>query len=181
MARKPVGKAAVEGFMEELGRRFRGAGRIYIAGGAEMVFLGFRSETEAIDYSADIHDEYGDLTAAVRAVMAHLDVSTEPAGPSDFIPLPAGWQDRSRFIARHGRLDFFLLDPVSVALSKIERGSSRDVADVQSLLQAGLVDLAALQSAFEEVVPRLERESLRVDEQDFRRKFESFVGMSERG
>jgi hypothetical protein len=46
---------------------------------------------------------------------------------------------------------------------------------VLALLGRGLVSLPELQVAFEAILPRLENESLRVDEVDFRRKFEGFL------
>ena len=50
-----------------------------------------------------------------------------------------------------------------------------------ALLAAGLVTVARLQVAFEEIVPRLEREALpRVQEADFRRKMTAFVTLARR-
>jgi hypothetical protein len=101
----------------------------------------------------------------------------EPAGPGDFIPLPSGWEERSPFLGRYGGLDVFAFDPVSTALAKIERGTSQDIDDVIALLSVGRLDLAELARGFDEILPRLERESLRIDEDDFRRKFAAFLDL----
>jgi len=144
-----------------------------------MVYAGFRVQTEDIDYTVQLEGDDQEFTAAVRSLIRELHVSVEPAGPGDFIPLPTGWEDRSRFIGRYGRLDVYAFDPISTALSKIERGSSRDIDDVLALLGRGLISLPELQAAFEAILPRLQTESLRVDEADFRRKFEGFLQLVE--
>lgn len=116
----------------------------------------------------------------MRTLIRELKISVEPAGPGDFIPLPGGWQDRSRFIGRYGNLDVFTFDPVATALAKIERGSSQDIDDVLNMLGAGLLSLDQITAAFAEIAPRLETESLRVDEEDFRRKLLAFTGLAGR-
>jgi hypothetical protein len=111
----------------------------------------------------------------MRFLIRELEVSAKRAGPGDFISLPAGWEERSQFLRRYGSLDVFTFDPVSTALSKIERGAARDVDDASRLVREGIVALDQLRRAFDEILPRLETESLRIDEDDFRRKFEAFV------
>jgi len=81
-------------------------------------------------------------------------------------------------VGRYGDLEVFLFDPVSTALAKIERGSNQDIDDVLALLAAGRLRLDSLVDAFEEIIPRLEAESVRVDEADFRRKFDAFVRLA---
>ena len=178
MEREPVTRDRIERFLSELGKRYRGGGRLYLVGGTQMVFAGFRGQTEDIDYTVQLEGDHQEFTAAVRSLIRELNMSVEPAGPGDFIPLPAGWEERSRFVGRYGRLDVYTFDPVSTALSKIERGSSRDVDDVLALLDRGIVSVPELQTAFEAILPRLETESLRVDEYDFRRKFEGLLRLA---
>jgi hypothetical protein len=50
---------------------------------------------------------------------------------------------------------------------------------VLALLDAGRLQVEELSNAFEEIVPRLEQESLRVDEADFRRKFAAFLHLAD--
>ena len=152
---------------------------LYLVGGTQMVYAGFRIQTEDIGYTVQLEGDDQEFTAAVRSLIRELHISVEPAGPGDFIPLPTGREDRGRFIGRYGQLDVYTFDPISTALSKIERGSSRDIDDVLALLGRGLVSLPELQVAFEAILPRLENESLRVDEVDFRRKFEGFLQLVE--
>ncbi|MGH2447797.1 MAG: DUF6036 family nucleotidyltransferase [Chloroflexota bacterium] len=173
--REPATVDRIELFLRQLGQRYRGAGRIYLVGGTQMVLAGFRRQTDDIDYVVRLEHDDGDFISAVRSLIRDLNLSVESAGKGDFIPLPAGWEERSPFIARYGRLDAFAFDPVSTSLAKIERGAARDTQDVLALVHSGIVDLETLRAALDEIAPRLEHESIRVDERDFRRKFEAFV------
>jgi len=175
VGRKPVTQRRIDQFLRLLSQRYRAGGRLYLVGGTQMVYAGFRLQTERIAYMVQLEGDDQQFTTTVRSLIRELHISVEPAGPGDFIPLPSGWEDRSRFIGRYGGLDVYTFDPISTALSKIEHGSSRDIDDVLALLGRGLVSLPELQVAFEAILPRLENESLRVDEVDFRRKFEGFL------
>lgn len=176
--REPVNRERIERFLEEMGKRYRGGGRLYLVGGTQMVYAGFRGQTEDVDYTVQLEGDHQEFIAAVRSLIRDLNISVEPAGPGDFIPLPSGWEARSRFIGRYGRLDAYTFDPISTALSKIERGSGRDIDDVLTLLRRGVIDLSELQAAFQQILPRLETESLRVDEADFRRKFDALLKLA---
>jgi hypothetical protein len=79
------------------------------------------------------------------------------ASPDDFIPEVPGWRERSIFLARFGRLDFFHYDPYSQALSKLERGHARDLADVRCMVRQGMVEPAVLKGLFEKMEPMLIR------------------------
>jgi hypothetical protein len=181
MMRSPVTRDRIERVLSELGRRYRGEGRMYLVGGTQMVFMGFRRQTEDIDYAAQLTGDHGEFVSILRSLIHELDISIEPAWPGDFIPLPHGWGDRSPYVGRYGRIDVFTLDPISTALAKIERGSSKDINDALALVHSGLVALSDLIPAFDEIYPRLEREALRADPDDFRRKFDAFVALVEHG
>ena len=179
MARPPVSRARLEEFLLRLGQDFHGVGRLYLVGGTQMVQAGFRAQTVDIDYTVELDAAHQEaFQGALRRLVRAMDINVEPVSPGDFIPLPSGWEARSPFLGRHGGLDVFAFDPVSTALAKIERGASRDIDDVLALLDAGRLTVADLIVTFEEIVPRLEQESLRVDEADFRRKVKAFLRLA---
>lgn len=180
VGREPATRGRIELFLQRLGRTFRGSGRLYLVGGTMMVYDGFRQQTQDVDYALEMSpsDEH-DFVAAVVRLKRELNLNVEPAAPGDFIPLPSGWQERSRFLERYGALDVFAFDPVSTALSKLARGLTRDVDDVLALLAAGTITTDQLRDAFAEIVPRLAQESVRTDEDDFRRKLDAFMVLAE--
>ena len=61
---------------------------------------------------------------AIPHIKESLQLNVELASPVDFIPVKAGWQDRSPFVAQEGRASFHHFDPYAQALAKVERGAS---------------------------------------------------------
>jgi hypothetical protein len=86
-----------------------------------------------------------------------LNLNIELAAPSDFIPLPAGWEDRSPLIRKEGKLSFHHFDLVAQALSKIERGHEQDIHDVKEMVAAGLVNPEEALIQFKAIEPELYR------------------------
>jgi len=79
------------------------------------------------------------------------------ASPSQFLPELPGWRERSRFISREGKVDFFHYDFYAQALSKILRDLDRDRADVEAMLDRGLIEREALLRHLEAIEDRLFR------------------------
>lgn len=50
MNREPVTRARLEAFLQRLGRAYHGHGRLYLVGGTQMVYSGFRAQTQGVDY-----------------------------------------------------------------------------------------------------------------------------------
>jgi hypothetical protein len=67
-----------------------------------------------------------ELLRAIPRLKEELSLNVELAAPSDFIPVPDGWEERSPLIRREGKVSFHHFDPVAQALSKAERGHEQD-------------------------------------------------------
>lgn len=175
--RPPVDRGAIEAFLRRLGQEVQGPGRVYLVGGTTMVFEGYRARSLHIDLVVEAEDP-GPILAAIRRLKDDLQVNVEIAGPGDFIPLPAGWRERSRWIGRFGPLDVFHFDLASVALSKVERGTEQDYEDALALIRQGALDLDALDAAFVEVLPRVETEGLAgMDAERFAAQYQVLHGL----
>lgn len=148
-------KEKVERLMRLLGRRSRGPGRVYFAGGTTAVLYGWRATTKDVDLKLD--PEAPGIFEAIRDAKRELDLNIELAAPDDFVPPLPGHQERAIFIARHGEVDFFHYDPYGQALSKIERGHTQDLADVRALHRAGLIDADRLEALYDQIEDRLLR------------------------
>ena len=117
-----------------------------------------------------------ELGEAVREAGRTLGVDVVWESPADVIPLPAGWEERSRpaTIAEGGTgnaLELRHFDPYSVVLRLIARGDEPDyVAALQYVLHEW-VEPARLEGLLGEVVPRMTNETLAQDPAEFRRKF----------
>ncbi len=158
--------------MRQLATRSRAEGRVYLTGGASAVLLDWREKTVDVDVTI-IPDSHAVLIA-IRDLKEELNINVELASPVDFIPELPGWQERSRFIAREGKLDFFHFDFFAQCLAKIERGHRKDLADVQSMLAGGLVEKERLFELFLQIEPELLRYPA-IDPRDFRRRVESTI------
>jgi hypothetical protein len=170
--------AKVRSFMDALGRRTRGAGRVYLVGGATAVLYGWRATTVDIDLKMD--PEPPGAFEAIAAIKDELDVNVELAAPDQFIPPLPRWQERSLFIARHGDVEFFHYDPLSQALAKLERGYARDLDDVRAMVDRRLVSVNELVTRFEEIRSGMGRYPA-IDAEAFEKKVRAFVEMEAKG
>ncbi len=142
-------------FMRAQGEASPAEARVYFTGGATAVLQGWRESTIDVDIRAV--PEHDALLRAIPRLKEELAINVELASPDHFIPVKPGWEDRSPFVAREGRVSFHHFDLYAQALSKIERGHAQDVGDVQEMLRRGLVERDALLAYFEAIAPFLYR------------------------
>jgi hypothetical protein len=166
--RELADSSRIEQFMRELGRAVDVEGRVYLTGGATAVLHGWRDTT--IDIDIKLIPDSDEILREIPRLKEELNLNVELAAPSDFIPLPQGWEDRSPLIRREGKLSFHHFDPAQ-ALSKIERGHDQDIRDVQEMIAAGLVNPADALIQFEAIEPELYRFPA-IDPASFRKAIE---------
>jgi hypothetical protein len=142
-------------FMRAFGAEADEEGAVYLTGGATAVLVGWREST--IDVDLKLVPESDRLLRAVARLKEELEINVELASPSDFIPVPAGWEDRSLFVVREGTLSFYHFDPYAQALAKLERAHAQDLEDVKELVARRLVDPKRAVAYFEEIEPELYR------------------------
>ena len=162
--------ARIRRFMRILGAEAAEDGALYLTGGATAVLVGWRASTVDVDILPVPEQE--SVLRAVPRLKDELRVNVELASPRDFIPVPAGWEDRSVFAAREGRLSFYHFDPYAQALAKIERGHAQDLEDVHALVERGLVDPTRALAYLDEVEDELYRYPA-VDAASFRERVEA--------
>jgi len=148
-------RAKIDAFMTALAQRVNGPGRIYFTGGGTAVLHGWRDTTIDLDLKAE--PEPRRFFEAIAALKEEIDLNIELASPDDFLPALPGWKDRSAHIARRGELDFYHYDFYAQALSKIERGHTRDLEDVRALLARELVLPGRFLELFHAIEPELIR------------------------
>lgn len=159
--------------MRALGAEADEEARIYFAGGATAVLLGWRPTT--IDIDLKMVPEQDRLLRAIPRLKEELEINVELASPADFIPVHASWEDRSPFVAQEGRLFFHHFDLYAQALAKVERSHAQDIQDVREMLRRGLVDPLAARAYYESIEPRLYRYPA-VDPRSFRAAVEEMFG-----
>ncbi len=162
--------------MRELGGEAERDLRLYFTGGATAVLLGWRSSTLDVDIKID--PESDRVLRAIPRVKEKLEINIELAAPDLFIPEVPGWEERSAFIAREGRLSFYHYDFYAQALSKIQRGHSQDREDVRQMLDRGLIEPQELRRRFEQIEPQLYRFPA-INPATFRRDLEEILQKEE--
>ena len=170
--RHNVTQADIERFLSTLGKTFRKPGRLYLAGGAALVHMGLRSgSTLDIDVVIETANE-DEMVTAIRRIIEQAQINVEFSSPEDFIPVPTQWMSQAKYIGRYGSLDVFYFDFYSLALSKIARGSERDLIDVKLLIQQKVITLEGLDAAYHEVLPRMgKRPYINLDPQRFAERY----------
>lgn len=170
--RPPIDRLRVHYFLVKLGIEFHYPARLYLVGGTTLVYEGLRDQSLDIDIHYEVADEHeAEFAQVIRRLKDELQVNVEQASPGDFIPLPSGWKERAKHVGRFGPVDVFHFDLYSTALSKIERGREGDYQDVLALLRSGQIEMRELREAFENIMPRVDRESLKRNPERFRRNF----------
>lgn len=164
-------------FMRELGRAAARETRIYVTGGSSAVLLEWRQGT--IDVDLEIRPESDEILRAIPRLKEELQINIELASPGHFIPELPGWEERSPFISREGRVSFHHYDFYAQALSKIERSHARDLVDVRAMHERGLITPARLLKFFNAIEPDLYRYPA-IEPRSFRLSVEETVAELER-
>jgi hypothetical protein len=175
--RQKVNAEQLKRFMKEIGRVGKKNARIYLVGGATAVLLGWRDST--IDIDLKMVPEVDEILRTLPMLKERLEINIEPASPDDFIPALPGWEERSRFIKREGKVDFFHYDFYAQALAKIERGLNNDIFDVRAMIEQGLVEPSRLLDLFSRIEDKLYKYPA-VDEKSFRAEVEQVVSQTQK-
>ncbi len=148
-------KDRIDLLMRQMGAAVKSEGRVYFTGGVTAVMMGWRDMTIDVDLKAE--PEPQGFFECLSRLKDDLDINIELASPDQFVPALPGWQDRSRFIAQHGRVGFYHYDFYGQALSKLERDHPRDRHDVACMKRDGLVVPERMRELFQAVEGQLVR------------------------
>ncbi len=152
-----VDAEGVDLFLQRLARCYRRPGKVYLVGGTSLLLVASKEVTRDIDLQFSVEDgNYGEFVRCLRQVGRELKVPVEQVSPAQFIPLPAGYETRHRYVGRFEQLEVFHFDFYSIALSKLHRGNEKDFSDVMAMLRSGLIKQAALEQYFDEIFPELD-------------------------
>lgn len=168
--RERVDRVRLRTFMRLLAEATRRPLQVYLVGGATAVLEGWRDST--VDVDLTFGDDDDAVLRAIPALKKRLNLNVELASPADFIPVKAGWEDRSPFVAQEGSVTYRHFDLYAQALAKIERGHETDRTDVAELIARGLVDRARLLEYFNAIESDLYRFPA-VEPASFRRAVEA--------
>jgi hypothetical protein len=171
---KEAGLAELGTLIGAVRQRVAAPARLYLVSRTSHLAEGWCDRVSAFELAGDAGG--AELGTAVREAARALGVDLVWESPADVIPLPAGFEERSRpaTIGEDGTrstLDLRHFDPYSVVLRLIARGDEPDyVAALQYVLH-DWVEPARLEGLLGEVLPRMTNQTLAQDPAEFRRKF----------
>jgi hypothetical protein len=175
MTEKLVDAQILVAFLQHLGKSYQHTGTIYLVGGSSLLLVTSKASTFDIDLQFSIPVEYhAEFIECIHRISREMQIPIEQASPDEFIPLPAGYENRHRYIGRYGNLEVFHFDFYSVALGKLNRGTEKDFSDIAQMIQAGVIRLPELETYFQEILPKLDSFSLRSNASDLERKLGLF-------
>lgn len=166
--------ARIQRFMRALGAAADDEATAYLTGGATAVLFGWRETT--IDVDLALVPQHDSLLRALQRLKDELQVNVELASPADFIPVAPGWEERSPFVAREGKLTFRHFDPHAQVLAKIERAHVQDLEDVRAMIELGLVNARSALAQFDQIEGDLVRFPA-IDARTFRRRAHELLGV----
>ena len=155
--RPPVDADRIYALARALGREARVHMTMYLTGGATAVLSGWREMTVDVDMRLEPDHESDSLLRHVPALKGQLGVNVELVSPPDFIPELPAWRERSPYLFTEGLLDVRHFDPYSQALCKLERAFAHDLADVDAMVHAGMIEPSRALALFETIEPLLFR------------------------
>ena len=139
-------------FLERLGNSYPRQASLYLLGGSALILLGSTRETLDIDYVGD-DDHKDEFQLAIEETARELGLDTEAVPIDRFIPLPEGSERRSIHIGQFGKVNVHVFDPYSIALSKLDRGSDRDLEDLVFLIQRHQINADQLERFLHDALP----------------------------
>lgn len=154
----PLTAAALEDFLTEIGRRLTGDSKLVLLGGSALLLLGHSRPTSDVDYEGAEH-EISVFRELLNHVAMERQIEVEAVPIEQFVPIPTGADERHIPVGNFGRLQVLVLDPYSIALSKIDRGLDSDLEDVAFLIRRGYVVFDRLS----EVIDKASAQSVEFD------------------
>ncbi|MEW6083699.1 MAG: DUF6036 family nucleotidyltransferase [Chloroflexota bacterium] len=149
---KPVSRQTIQDFFERLGTRYHKEATLQLIGGSALILLGSTRETLDIDYVGD-DIQKNDFQIVIDKVASELGLDTEPVPLDRFVPLPEGNENRGIHVGQFGMVNVYVFDPYSIALSKIDRGSDRDLEDLVFLIQTQRINAEEFERILNDALP----------------------------
>ncbi len=167
--------ADLSGLIAALRRRVTARARLYLVARTSHLAERWCERVPRLVLAAD-PGAPGALHQAVREICASLGLHLVWESPADVIPLPVGWEQRSRAVrpavgGTDGALEVRHFDPYSVILRLIARGDEPDYIEALEYVRRGWVDFPRLEGLVGDVLPRFTNATLAQDPAEFRRKF----------
>lgn len=164
-------------YLRRLARSYADAGTVYLIGETSQVYESCRSWTARIELTSSASDP-DRFEAARTEATAEMDVQVIDEFPGDLVPLPDGYQERSRPAAFFGALEVRHFDAYAAAFRFMARGDEPDYHLVLTYVKQGWIDLDEMDERLQTLLPRFSMETIQQDPAEFRRKYKGLRQMA---
>ena len=147
-----MNKSVIREFLTELRNRYSKQETLYLLGGSALILLGSSRDTLDIDYVGD-DTQKDEFQILIEEIASELELETEVVPIERFIPLPEGNEKRKIHIGQFGNVNVYVLDPYSIALSKVDRGFETDLEDIIFLIQHNQINMEELGQILKNSLP----------------------------
>jgi hypothetical protein len=151
-----VTKETLEQFLQKLGEDIPINLSFYLIGGSALILLGASRETIDIDYLLDENTDRN-IQKILMDISNEMELDLEYVPLDKFIPLPAKASERHHLIGHYGKVDVYVFDPYSIALSKLDRGFESDIEDVIFLVKHDMIALPQLVQYVKDTIPNAQK------------------------
>lgn len=146
-------KETLENILKEFGKRVPPGSQLHLLGGGALTLLGSPRPSLDIDFVGDdVHPN--ELHRTILTIAKEMDLFVDAVPIDRFVPLPEGHEKRAIHIGQFENLEIFVIDPYSIALSKVDRGAFTDYDDILFLIQKRYIDISKLEEIIKEAVAK---------------------------
>ncbi len=178
-----INHKAIQEYFERVAEWFEQDGSVFLIGETTQVIEGCREWTTGIDFYSSVRSsDRKAFNDAVLKVAREMDIPVSDEFPGDLIPLPDGYEERTRALSntswtRSLRLDVSHFDPYAACYRCIARGDEPDYQVVLTYLESGWVTEEGLATHLALLLPKFNYKTIQQDPAEFRRKYAGVIQM----
>jgi hypothetical protein len=164
-------------FFQAVDDQFERPGIIHLVGETSQLFEGWQRWITHLDFFCTATEpELSDLNTVLSEIAESMEIKIVVEFPGDIVPLPEGYDSRSRDLTETDwaaalQLDFLHFDPYSVSFRFIARGGQTDYDLVLRYLENGWINQPELEARLEKLLPEMTFETIQQDPAEFRRRY----------
>ena len=143
----------IDHLLTEIGKHVTTPASLVLLGGSALCLLGSERPTFDIDYVG--HDLYkSELQRVIEQVAEALRIPIEAVPIDEFVPIPPGADNRRIRIGQFANIVVHVLDPYTIALSKLDRGFESDIEDILFLIVHNHITVEELEQIVNDALAR---------------------------
>lgn len=155
-------KTKLESILTILGEQVPSGSRLFLMGGSALTLLGSPRPSLDIDFWGDDVNP-NELHQIILKKAKEIKLQIDAVPIERFIPLPEGNEKRNIYIGQFANLEIYVIDPYSIAFSKIDRGLFTDFDDIVFLIKNNYITLEELENITQKSISKAGKFDLHPD------------------